>query len=474
MALPLSTLRGRFRGELGDSAAERARASADASFVLGRAEAVAWPNDVDDVVTLVLWAREHRVPLTARGGGTSLDGESVPLHGGVVVDFARWTDVAPVDPVVGTVRVGPGVVNRALHDQLTPSGRFFPPNPGSWRSCSIGGNLATNASGPRSFRYGSTRRWVHSADVVLGTGERVTLGPSTAKRSLGPDLLDLVVGSEGTLGLVTSVTLRLATLPARRTGVVVPVGAIEPLAPLVVDLASRPSLRISAVEYVDARVAEALRQRPGARLPGTGPLVLLEVESDGEESEGRALEELDATLRKLAVSEPASVVADADRLWTLRGEAGAILDGASGRRIREDIAVPVRLVDRLLSDLRRISVDFGVELYVYGHLGQGNLHPNVVVDPESPKGTAVRRAIYDVAASLGGTVSGEHGVGSRKREFVPRELGPVGVRLLRGWKSLCDPDGILNPGKLLPDLGPATPSLGPSPSAGAVARTPPE
>ncbi|MCI4370457.1 MAG: FAD-binding oxidoreductase, partial [Thermoplasmata archaeon] len=212
----LAALRRSLAGELLTSDSARTAASRDASFVVGVPVAVVRPVGPDDVVALVRWARTHRTPLTARGGGTSLDGESVPLHGGLVVDFSGWTDIGEVDPVGRTVRVGPGVVNRDLALRLAPHGLFFPPNPGSWRTSTIGGNLATNASGPRSFRYGPTRRWVRSADVVLGTGERVVLGTTLPKRAVGPELLDLVVGSEGTLGLVTSVTLGLAAIPARR------------------------------------------------------------------------------------------------------------------------------------------------------------------------------------------------------------------------------------------------------------------
>ncbi|HEV8050213.1 MAG TPA: FAD-binding oxidoreductase, partial [Thermoplasmata archaeon] len=292
----LGSLRAAVSGVVLSDASALASAGRDASFVVGRPDAVVRPADPDDVVALVRWARTHRVALTARGGGTSLDGECVPVRGGVVVDFAGWNSIGEVDPVTRTVRVGPGVINHDLAEALRPSGWFFPPNPGSWRSSTIGGNLATNASGPRSFRYGPTRRWVHAAEVVLGTGERVVLGPSTAKRAVGPELLDLVVGSEGTLALATSVVLRLAPSPARRCAVVatVPVGA--PLGPVAVALTSRPTLRLAAIEYVDERVGGLLRARPGAKLPGEGPLILLEVESDGSESEEAALTELETVL----------------------------------------------------------------------------------------------------------------------------------------------------------------------------------
>ena len=348
------------------------------------------------------------------------------------------------------VRVGPGVVNHALHVALRGSGLFFPPNPGSWQSSTIGGNVSTNASGPRSFRYGPTRRWVHSAEVVLGTGDRVLLGPSTAKRSLGPEMLDLVVGSEGTLGLVTSVTLRLARAPGRRCGVAVPVPDGTRVGALALALAGRVSLPLSAIEYVDRTVAAALRERPDSRLPGRGALVLVELENETIEPETAALADLDAALREAGLSEAAAVLPDADRMWSLRGEAGALLAEATGPSVREDVAVPLGTLDRLLARIHEIAASEGVDVHVYGHLGQGNLHPTLALDPSSHAGRRARSLLLDAARALGGTVSGEHGVGAVKREFVPAELGGAAVRVLYGWKALCDPDGILNPGKLLP------------------------
>lgn len=449
-AAALASLREVVRGPVLLGADVLAAASRDASFVVGRAEALVRPAGTEDVVALVRWARRHRVPLTARGGGTSLDGESVPVAGGVVVDFSGWSSIEEVDRAGRTVRVGPGVVNHGLHVALRPSGLFFPPNPGSWESSTIGGNLATNASGPRSFRYGPTRRWVHSVEVVLGTGEQLTLGPRTAKRSVGPELLDLVVGSEGTLGLVTSAQLRLERSPARRCGVAVPLPTGYHVGALAVALAGRVSLPLSAIEFLDPTVAAVLRERPGARLPGSGAVVLLELETEGVDAESAALSELDDLLKRDAIAESASVMPDADRMWSLRGEAGARLAGATGPSVREDVAVPLGNVDRLLGRIREIAASEGVEAHVYGHLGQGNLHPTFALDPTGEPGRRVRTLVLEAAQGLGGTVSGEHGVGAVKRGFVSSELGDAALRVLQGWKALCDPDGILNPGKLLP------------------------
>ena len=199
-----------------------ARFARDGSHLSGRPSAVVMPADRDDVVALVAWARRHRTPLVARGGGTSLDGESVPPDGGVVVDLSGWSRLLEVDPEGLWARVEPGIVNYDLQRALRPYGSFFPPNPGSWTTSTVGGNVGTNASGMRSFRYGPTRAWVRELTAVLGTGASVHLGTRAAKRSVGPDLLQLFIGSEGTLGIVTEVTVRLAPLPPVRRGVAVP------------------------------------------------------------------------------------------------------------------------------------------------------------------------------------------------------------------------------------------------------------
>ena len=221
----------------------------DASHVTGRPLAVVAPADADDVVELVRWARRTRIPLVPRGAGTSLDGESVPPDGGVVIDLSGWSRLLEVDPDGLWARVEPGIVNRDLQRALLPHRRFYPPNPGSWTASTVGGNVGTNASGMRSFRYGPTRAWVREVEAVLGTGSRVHLGSRVPKRSVGPDLLQLFVGSEGTLGVATEVTVRLAPLPAVRHGVVVPVPKAAPLGPLVTRLSETPDSGLSAVEY---------------------------------------------------------------------------------------------------------------------------------------------------------------------------------------------------------------------------------
>lgn len=422
----------------------------DASHLAGRPLAVVAPVDEEDVVALVRWARRTQTPLVPRGGGTSLDGESVPRDGSVVVDLSGWNRLLEVDREALWARVGPGMVNRELHRELRRFGLFFPPNPGSWATSTVGGNVGTNASGMRSFRYGPTRAWVREVAAVLGTGARVRLGSRVAKRSVGPDLLQLFIGSEGTLGVATEVTVRLAPSPAVREAVIVPLPEDLPLAPLATCLAGLPGSGLSAVEYLDQRSASALAERRPGKLPSDSPLLLLEVEAEGADDSARKLERLSDALESFGGGAEATVFKDADELWTLRGESGEVLRERFGYVVREDVAVPVSQVDRLVAELRTIARREEVPLFLYGHLGEGSLHPNYVVDPTAPTAERIRADVLRAARVLGGTISAEHGIGILKRPYLTAELGGEAVKLLQVVKHACDPDGILNPGKLYP------------------------
>lgn len=422
----------------------------DASHLRGRPSAGVRPRDPDDLVRLVRWARDHRVALVARGGGTSLEGECVPADGAVVVDLSGWDRILEIAPDERLARVQPGVINRELHRALRPHRLFFPPNPGSWTTATIGGNAATNAAGPRAFRYGSARHWIRGAEVVLGTAQRATVGGRTSKRSAGPDLLAALIGSEGTLGFFSELTVSLAPAPARRTGVIVPVSPGRAIGPIVRSWVADPPGTLAAIEFLDAASAGPLAEEAGGRFPPGRDLLLLELESADEPSETAALTRLLERLPAVGVPEEPLVVADADALWTLRGRSGLALDRTMGERIREDVAVPLPRLDELQAAIGRIAETHGIPVATFGHVGDGNLHPNFGVDPEGPAADAIRRGLYAAVRSMGGTISAEHGIGALKAPYLDGELDGPSMALLRTLKRACDPDAILNPGKLLP------------------------
>ncbi len=409
------------------------------------------PADPSDVVALVRWARRHWVALVPRGAGTSLDGESVPARGAIVVDFSGWDRIREVAPEGRWARVEPGVVNARLQETLHRDGLFFPPNPGSWQTCTIGGNVGTNASGPRSFRYGPTRRWIREVEAVLGTGESVHLGSRVEKRSVGPDLLQLFIGSEGTLGLATEITVRLEREPLVRRGLVVRLPARIRLGRLVLELTHARGTGLSAVEYLDRYSAQGLAEDRAAPWEEGSALLLLEVEADAVAEADRRIERIRKVLRPHGAARAVREFPDADRLWDLRGESSRVMDEHLGHRIREDIAVPPVRLDSMLRTIRKIARREGVPMHLFAHLGEGSLHPNFVVDPSSASADRIRAALYAASLDRGGTISAEHGVGAVKRPHLEAEVGRAGLGLLRAIRTACDPDGILNPGKLYPD-----------------------
>jgi FAD/FMN-containing dehydrogenase len=454
--MPLSraaseALRAAVSGAITEDPDALGRFSTDGSHLVQMPAAAVAPRDRDDVQQIVNWARRWKVPLVGRGGGSSLDGESVPPVGGVVVDFSSWNALIEIDEADRLVRVGPGVVNRDLHQTLAPHGLFFPPNPGSWTTSTIGGNTATNAAGPRSFRYGATRSWVRGLEVVLGSGEILRVGHRSRKASTGPDLLGFFVGSEGTLGFFTEVCLALAPAPQRRIGLVVPVPDDIVFGTTLPRLLASPAPDFSAIEYLDRPTAAALSRFSSGRLPGETALVLLELESTVAD-EGTDLQRVADRLVEAGVSGEPVVYPDADQLWTLRGQSGEAIEG-EGVRVHEDMAVPWSRFDELIAGTRALAARHDVPVRLFGHLGDGNLHPGFVVDPVSERSRTVRRDLVMLTKRLGGTISAEHGVGVLKAPYLTLEHGEVGVSVLEAFKRRCDPDGIMNPGKLYPRPG---------------------
>ena len=448
-----ATLTGAISGTVELEPERIAYASRDASGLVGRADAVVRPEGVEDLVRLVRWAVEHRVPIIPRGAGTSLDGSSVPVLGGLVVDLSGWDRILEVDLTDRVARVGPGTVNRRLDAELASKGFTYPPNPGSGTASTLGGNVATNASGFRSLRHGPTRAWVRALEVVDGTGARWTAGGRSAKSSVGPDLVSLLVGSEGTLGLFSEVTVRIVPRPERRTGLALPLADGRPLGPLLQALRDLLGTGLSALEFVDAGTSDAMRVHGAGAWPFSGAMLLAEFEGSSLE-EAEALGRLEAARRALGLPSDLSVFPEADRLWALRSDAGPALEAALGPPLREDLVVPLARLDDLRTAISAIRDRFQVPVLVFGHVGEGNLHPVFGTDPRSETADRIRRALCDSALSLGGGISGEHGVGATKRDRLEAQLGPSGIGALRALKGALDPHGILNPGKLLPELAP--------------------
>ncbi|MBR8745269.1 FAD-binding oxidoreductase [Nocardiopsis sp. MG754419] len=415
--------------------------------------AVVRPRATADVATVVRACVEHGVPVVARGAGTGLSGAANAAQGWVVVSFERMNRVLEVDPVQQSATVQPGVVNNDLRDRVAADGLWYPPDPASAPWSTIGGNVATNAGGLCCVKYGVTRDYVLGMEVVTGTGEVVRLGRTTAKGVTGYDLAGLMVGSEGTLGLVTEVTLRLVPL---RTGVEhTVVGYFDSLvdAGKAVTAVSAAGIVPSAMELIDRFCLRAVDEWKNMGLSAEGEVLLL-ARSDlpGEAGQAEADRILECFEKERAVYAVRSTDAEeAEALFAARRLAYPALERL-GPLLTEDVCVPKARVPRMLEAIERAAERFDTHIGNIAHAGDGNLHPLFIVPAgdEEAKNRAKQafEVIVDEALAMGGTVTGEHGVGLLKMRGAAEELGPHVVAMHRAVKAALDPHGVLNPGKV--------------------------
>lgn len=415
--------------------------------------AVALPRTREDVMALVRACREHRVPLVARGAGTGTTGAAVPTQGGVVVSFARMDRILELRAADRCVVVEPGVLNGGLQQTLAPYGLFWPPDPSSADLCSVGGNLATNAGGPRAVKYGTARDNVLGLVAVTGTGELIRCGGAYTKDATGYDLTHLIVGSEGTLALIVEATLKLAPRPRAQAGLRVLYRDAASAAAAVSRIMARPATP-TMLEFMD-HSAIALIRRHGSDVPEAGAMLLIEADGDddtlpyalqalADAAEGDGLIALD-------------VAADGsarDRLWAARRALSPALRTIRPGKINEDVVVPVSRIPDLVAAMEALSLESGLPIVVFGHAGNGNLHVNIMYDDADAAETARAHAalprVFAQVLALGGTLSGEHGIGLSKRDFMADAFSAATLDAMRAIKAALDPDDILNPGKVLP------------------------
>src|SRR5690606_538278 len=427
----------------------------DNSRRLALPQAVALPTHADQVVALVRACAEHGLPLVARGRGTNTTGASVPVAGGVVVSFERMDRIVEVRPGDRCAVVEPGVLNGSLQRALQAHGLFWPPDPTSADFSTIGGNLACNAGGPRAVKYGASRDNVLALTVVTGTGERMRLGSATTKGSTGYDLQRLLVGSEGTLALIVEATLKLTPLPRARRALRALYRDVDSAAAAVARLMAQP-VTPSMLEFMDGECVRLARDVGGADLPaGAGALLMIEADGEADTLPAAiaALGEAASGPGLLALDEAADEAARA-RLWAARKALSPALRTLAPGKLNEDVVVPVSRIPALVAGVEALSRKIRLPIVTFGHAGNGNLHVNLLYDPADPgqagAAAAAMPQVFELALSLGGTLSGEHGIGLAKRGFMDRALDPGALALMRRLKSLFDPRGILNPGKLLP------------------------
>ncbi|MBF0294210.1 MAG: FAD-binding protein [Magnetococcales bacterium] len=415
--------------------------------------AVALPENREQVAAVLRVCHRAGVPVVPRGAGTGCVGGALAVSGGVILSTQRLNRILAVVPEDRLAVVEPGVVNGELDRVLQTHGLFWPPDPSSARSCTIGGNLAMCSAGPNAVRYGVTRHWVLGLTVVLPDGTPMRTGVRTTKGVVGYDLTQLLIGSEGTLAVVVEAVLRLAPRPeARRLlrACFRSMGDATQAVAGVMGSGEPPS----ALEFLDPAALALLRREGGVGIPEEGrALLLLEVEGSAGEV-GRKAEEMLERLRPFAPLETflAATEEETRRVWAARHALSPTLTRIAPRRINEDVVVPVSRLSELVAGLEGISAASGVPIVGFGHAGNGNIHVNLLVDPADADLMARARGALDrvfrLVLDLGGTLSGEHGVGIMKRDHIHWELDPVALELQKNIKRLFDPKGILNPGKI--------------------------
>jgi len=414
-------------------------------------DAVCFVRSHQQVADLLRLCQEHGVPLIPRGRGTGTTGATVPAAGGVVLSTERLRETLQIDPQNRLAIVSPGFTNQELQEAAAKHGFFWPPDPTSAAVCTIGGNLAYNSAGPRAVKYGTPRENTLGLLAVTGTGESLRTGVRTSKGVVGYDLTRLLIGSEGTLAVITEATLRLTPLPQCKRTLQAIYRDIDSAARAVSALMAQP-VTPCALEFMDGRAIEMVREYSDLGLPAEAQAMLM-IEVDGSEA---SIDTDAARLREVARNDGCIDVAlartgdEVATLWRTRKALSPALRNVAPKKINEDVVVPVSRLPELINGLRDLSAEHGITIVNFGHAGNGNIHVNLLLDPDDPAQASAAEACLDAVFSLvldlGGTLSGEHGIGRAKKEFVSRELDETALALMKAIKKQFDPLNILNPG----------------------------
>ncbi len=441
-------------GELRRERAFCAKYAGDKWFATQLPEAVALPRSAESVSRILAFARQHRVPVTPRGAGFGYVGGCVPVRGGIALSLERMNRIREISAADFVAIVEPGVITEKLQDAVERKGLFFPPDPASKADCSIGGNIATNAGGPRCLKYGVTRDYVLGLEVVLADGSIARLGSRTHKNKTGFELARLFVGSEGMLGIVTEATLKLLPLPPFRAALSVGFATMKQAAQTIRDIFAGGFLPC-AVEVADAFTLAAARKRTGSkRLHGCDAHLIVEL--DGQPASVRG--EIKAVESLIARKDPRFIqramgAANCEKIWQLRREFSYALRDTGLTKLNEDIVVPRGKLEALFDFAARLQRKHGLPIACFGHAGDGNIHVNVMVDLDKPGGKKRADAALDdlfrQVLAWNGVITGEHGIGLAKKRWWPLAADESVRALHRVIKHALDPTGILNPGKFI-------------------------
>ncbi len=424
-------------------------------------QAVCFARNAAQISELVGLCRSHHIPLITRGRGTGTTAATVPLRGGIVLSMEHMRELLAIDPANRLARVSPGFTNQELQQAAGRHGFFWPPDPTSAAVCTVGGNLAYNSAGPRAVKYGTPRENTLGLRAVTGRGDLLKTGVTTTKGVVGYDLTRLLIGSEGTLAIITEATLKLTPLAEAKRTLQAIYRDIHSAAQAVSRIMAQP-VTPCALEFMDGTAITMVREYSDLGLPpDAGALLMIEIDGPLAGIEASAAQVSAAAQGSGCVQVDMADTPEAvTRLWRTRKALSPALRNVAPKKINEDVVVPVSRIPDLIDGLEQLSGEFGVTIVNFGHAGNGNIHVNLLVDPDDPAQMAAADpcldAVFDLVLSLEGTLSGEHGIGWVKRMFVDRELDQTSLQLMAAIKRQFDPDNILNPGVGLPDPEPQT------------------
>lgn len=421
-------------------------------------EVIAKPTTTEQISRILRLANAAMVPVTPRGGGTGLSGGALPVYGGISLSMEKFNHILEIDEKNFQAIVEPGVITQKFQEELETRGLYYPPDPASRGSCHLGGNLAECSGGPRAVKYGVTKDYVLGIEAVLPTGEIVNMGGRVLKNVSGYNLTQLIIGSEGTLAIITKITFRLIPFPKFRKVMLVAFNSIEDATSAVAVIFQR-GITPSALEFMERSAVKAAEQRLGKKFPNgeAEAQLLIEVDGNYEESLNKDIEVIADVVDKY---HPLDVLLAEDKqkiedVWALRRSMGEAVKSYSTYK-EEDTVVPRSQLPELVKGVKNICSKYGITSICYGHAGDGNVHVNILKDKlddntwERNLDAAIQE-IFKLTVSLGGTISGEHGIGYSQKTYLPLALSPAELNLMRSVKRTFDPNNILNPGKMFID-----------------------
>ena len=426
----------------------------DASGLESPPSAVVWPQDVDDVIKVIKYANTKGIPVIPRGAGTGMTGGAVPAQGAIILSMEKMNRIIEIDEKNLNVLVEPGVINGKLQRELQRHRLFYPPDPASMNFCTIGGNVAENAGGARAVKYGVTKDYVLGLEAVLPDGRLINTGVKTAKGVVGYDLTGLLVGSEGTLAVITKIRLKVLPLPQDVITLMVLFKELEQSGVAVTQIISEGIIP-RTLEFLDRETIKAVEHYKPIGLPDDIDALLL-IELDGAPSvitiDAEKVSDICGRLGGEVIMAENEIARE--KLWEARRAISPALFRISPTKINEDIVVPRTRLPEMLRILKGLSESTGIRIVNFGHAGDGNIHVNLMVDKnnkdEYAKALKLVRDIFSATLELGGTISGEHGVGLTKKDYITMEIQPDELELMKKIKAVFDPKNILNPGKIFP------------------------